>query len=104
MGAAIRCASTLLAAPSAELRLLLLSDGKPHDMDPYEGRYGIEDTRVSLVEARQLGQFPFRVAFDRKAASYLPYLFGAGGFMVLRSPAELPDKLPQVYAELLRQR
>ncbi len=101
MGAAIRQATTLLTQQRASLPLLLLlSDGKPHDMDYYEGRYGIEDTRHALMSARHSGVKPFCVTVDREGASYLPHLFGAGGFTVLRKPEELPQRLPLLYAQL----
>src|SRR4029453_8347725 len=45
-GAALRHASALLARQPARHRLLLmLTDGKPHDVEHYPGRYGIQDTR-----------------------------------------------------------
>ena len=41
MGAAVRYATSLLQQQSAGRRLLLLlTDGKPNDLDQYEGRYG----------------------------------------------------------------
>ncbi len=101
MGAAIRHATSLLEKQLAAMRvLLILSDGKPHDIDLYEGRYGIEDTRMSLIEARAAGLKPFCVTIDREGASYLPHLFGPGGFTVLRRPEELPARLPLLYAQL----
>ncbi|MFK5912983.1 MAG: VWA domain-containing protein, partial [Woeseiaceae bacterium] len=46
MGAAIRQASEVLSKqPASQQLLLLLTDGKPNDLDLYDGRYGIEDTR-----------------------------------------------------------
>lgn len=103
MGAAIRHASQLLSRETATQRiLLLLTDGKPNDLDQYEGRYGIEDTRVALVEARQMGLRPFCVTIDEKAGSYLPHLFGVGGYVVIRNPSELPRQLPLLYAQLTR--
>ena len=101
MGAGIRRATTLLEQQPAALRLLLiLSDGKPHDMDHYEGRYGIEDTRMALIDARRAGLKPFCVTIDREGASYLPHMFGSGGFTVLRKPEELPTRLPMLYGQL----
>ena len=41
-------------------------------------------------------------AIDREAGDYLPHLFGNGGFGVIRHPAELPGRLPQLYARLTR--
>src|SRR5690606_18442844 len=44
MGAAFRHATARLMQQPARHRLLLvLSDGKPNDVDRYEGRYGVED-------------------------------------------------------------
>ena len=101
MGAAIRYASTLLAAqPQRQRLLLLLTDGKPNDLDRYEGRYGIEDTRMALHEARQQGLRPFCVTIDIEANEYLPHLFGASGFAVIRKPEDLPKELPLLYAQM----
>jgi len=101
IGAAVRHATSMLEKqPVSQRVLLLLSDGKPHDIDLYEGRYGIEDTRVSLIEAREKGIKPFCVTIDREGASYLPHLFGPGGFTVVRKPEELPSRLPLLYAQL----
>ncbi|ATE59698.1 nitric oxide reductase activation protein NorD [Thauera sinica] len=103
LGAAIRHATGLLDAQSAARRILLiLSDGKPNDLDLYDGRYGIEDTRVAIVEARRRGIVPFCVTIDREGAGYLPHLFGPAGFAVIRKPDELPARLPLFYAQLTR--
>lgn len=101
MGAAIRYAGDRLAAQPARQRLLLLlTDGKPNDLDQYEGRYGIEDTRAAVQEARRKGLQPFCVTVDERAGDYLPHLFGADGFVVIRKPTELPRELPLLYARL----
>lgn len=101
IGAAIRHATNLLAEQPATVRLLLiLSDGKPHDIDVYEGRYGIEDTRMSIIEARRAGIRPFCVTIDREGIDYLPHVFGPAGFAVLRKPEDLPRRLPLLYAQL----
>ncbi|MDO9366290.1 MAG: VWA domain-containing protein [Methylotenera sp.] len=101
MGAAIRHATTLLVAqPQRQRLLLLLTDGKPNDLDRYEGRYGIEDTRMALHEARQQGLRPFCVTIDIEANEYLPHLFGASGFAVIRKPEDLPKELPMLYAQM----
>lgn len=101
MGAAVRYGAELLKSrPEGRRLLLLLSDGKPNDLDQYEGRYGIEDTRQAVVEARQRGLEPFCVTIDRKGNDYLPYLFGSDGYVIIRNPAELPARLPLLYARL----
>lgn len=89
----------LFIVPRQQL-LLLLTDGKPNDLDQYDGRYGIEDTRMALIEARRKGQQPFCVTIDEKAGDYLPYMFGADNYMVIQKPSELPSELPLLYARL----
>ncbi|HEY0720906.1 MAG TPA: VWA domain-containing protein [Gammaproteobacteria bacterium] len=101
MGAAIRHSTTLLGREAASRRLLLiLTDGKPNDLDNYEGRYGIEDTRHAIMQARQQGLQPFCVTIDDKGNDYLPYLFGSSGYVVIHRPAQLPRELPGLYARL----
>lgn len=101
MGAAIRYATQLLEKePSQQKLLMLLTDGKPNDLDIYEGRYGLEDTRMALQEARRKGLKPFCVTIDDKAEDYLPRLFGQNGWALVKKAEELPQKLPQLYALL----
>jgi len=101
IGAAVRRATQIIEKQPANRRLLLiLSDGKPHDIDLYEGRYGIEDTRMALIEARAAGIKPFCVTIDREGAGYLPHLFGPAGYTIVRRPEDLPDRLPLLYTQL----
>ncbi|UAW99998.1 VWA domain-containing protein [Halopseudomonas nanhaiensis] len=98
MGAAIRQATEILKDQPAEQRLLLmLTDGKPNDLDIYEGRYGMEDTRHALVEARRAGVEPFCVTIDQQASDYLPYLFGQQRYQLIHQASELPELLPKLY-------
>ena len=79
-----------MRVPAAHRLLLLLSDGKPNDIDKYEGRYGVEDTRRAVTEAKLQGVFPFCLTVDRNAASYLPAVFGARQYALLTKPELLP--------------
>lgn len=93
-GAALRHASaTLMRAPAHRRLLLLLSDGKPNDFDRYEGRYGFEDTRQALAEARLQGIAPFCVTVDRNASRHLAPLFGSGNYTIVRDAAQLSTAL-----------
>ncbi len=101
MGTAVRHATHLLGRQTAARRLLLLlTDGKPNDLDQYEGRYGIEDTRMALLEARREGLHPFCVTIDQEADDYLPYLFGKDSFVLIRRPEDLPRQLLLLYTRL----
>lgn len=101
MGAAIRQASKILSQESAQQRLLLLlSDGKPNDLDRYEGRHGIEDTRQAIIAARKEGLHPFCITIDEEADEYLPYLFGSSGYLLIHNPLQLPKQLSYLYMQL----
>lgn len=103
IGAAMRHATAQLMTKPARHRLLLvLSDGKPNDVDRYEGRYGVEDARQAVVEARLQGLHPFCVTVDRHAPAYMPRIFGAGGYAALHHPEHLPTVLVDVLRRLVR--
>ena len=104
MGAAIRQATqVIIEQKTTEKLLLILTDGKPNDIDHYEGRFGIEDTHNAIKEAKQLGIKPFCITIDTDAQDYLPYLFGNDGFTVILRPEQLPLRLPQLYHQLTSQ-
>lgn len=104
MGGAIRHATARLAArPERQRLLLLLTDGKPNDLDVYEGRYGLEDTRHAVQEARAQGLTPFAVTIDDAGHDYLPYLFGQQGYALVHRPRDLAQRLAAVYSQLTRQ-
>lgn len=101
-GAAIRHATAALTRENARHRLLLiLSDGKPNDVDVYEGRYGVEDTRQAVAEARLEGLHPFCVTVDRAAPSYISRIYGPRSYAVLRRATNLPQVLIEVVRRLL---
>ncbi|MBP7242560.1 VWA domain-containing protein [Amaricoccus sp.] len=101
LGAAIRHASAMLAEESAARRLLLvLTDGKPNDLDHYEGVHGIEDSRMAVREARALGQSVHGVIVDIDGQDWFARIFGRGGFTLLPHPGRLPRALPEIYQTL----
>lgn len=103
MGPAIRHLSKLLAAQPERHKLLVsISDGRPDDFgDEYRGRYGIEDTRRALHEARVAGIRSYCVTVDRHAADYLPQLYGSAHYSVLADAKTLPLRIAQVYRRLV---
>ena len=101
LGAAIRHASAMLAEEGAARRLLLvLTDGKPNDLDHYEGTHGIEDSRMAVREARALGQSVHGVVVDADGRDWFARIFGRGGFTLLPDPARLTRALPEIYQTL----
>lgn len=94
VGAALRHVTSGLVNRGERHRLLLLlSDGKPNDNDEYDGRYGAEDMRQAVTEARLQGIAPFCLTIDRHAAGYLPQVFGANHYAMLHKPELLPTAL-----------
>ncbi|WP_210528212.1 nitric oxide reductase activation protein NorD [Rubellimicrobium arenae] len=104
LGAAIRHASAQLALQGATKRLLLvLTDGKPNDLDHYEGIHGIEDSRMAVREARALGQSVHGVIIDADGQDWFARIFGRTGFTLLPHPERLPRALPDIYHGLTRE-
>ncbi|RCK46542.1 hypothetical protein TH25_16975 [Thalassospira profundimaris] len=102
LGAAIRHTGKLLASRPHQHRLMLvITDGKPNDIDHYEGRYGIEDSRRAVQECRKKGLGLFGVTIDRKAQEYFPFIFGAGGHAIVGRLENLPAALPRIYRHLV---
>ena len=105
LGAAIRHVSAQLAEEGAARRLLLvLTDGKPNDLDHYEGQHGIEDSRMAVREARALGQSVHAVIVDQDGQDWFARIFGRAGFTLLPHPERLPRALPEIYQTLTMER
>ncbi len=101
LGAAIRHASAGLAQRATRRKLLLvITDGKPNDLDHYEGRHGIEDSRMAVREARRLGQAVHGVVVDKKGQAWFSRIFGEGGFSVVAEPDRLTAALPEIYRQI----
>lgn len=101
LGAAIRHVSAQLPEEGATRRLLLvLTDGKPNDLDHYEGQHGIEDSRMAVREARALGQAVHGVIVDADGQDRLARIFGPAGLTLLPHPERLPGALPDIYQAL----
>ncbi|MBV2183271.1 MAG: VWA domain-containing protein, partial [Rhizobium sp.] len=101
IGAAIRHATAkLVEQPNRRQLLLVLTDGKPNDVDHYEGRFALEDSRRAVNEARRKGVRVFGVTVDRDAKSYVPAIFGQHGYAVVSNIARLPAALPAIYRGL----
>ena len=102
MGFAIRHLSRLLTEVEARTKLLItISDGKPDDyFDIYRGRYGIEDTRQALIEAKRAGIHSFCITIDREARDYLPHMYGAAHYAIIDDVRRLPLKVADIYRRL----
>ncbi|MDE3175367.1 MAG: VWA domain-containing protein [Pseudomonadota bacterium] len=102
LGAAVRHVSFRLGErPNARKLMLIITDGKPNDLDHYEGRYGLEDTRHAVQEARRIGQAVFAIAIDSQSRAHLPHLFGRSGYALTSASERLIDFLPLIYQHIV---
>ncbi|AJE45629.1 nitric oxide reductase activation protein NorD [Celeribacter indicus] len=104
LGAAIRHVGAELARETAARRLLIvLTDGKPNDLDHYEGRHGIEDSHMAVREARRAGLTLHGVIVDEDGQDWFARIFGRGGFTLLPHPGRLTRALPDIYRSLTQE-
>lgn len=91
-----------LGQVEARVRLLItLSNGKPDDFhDQYRGTYGIEDTRMALLEAKRAGIHPYCITIDKEGPQYLPHMYGAVNYAVIDDIKRLPLKIADIYRKL----
>ncbi|PWE34335.1 nitric oxide reductase D protein [Maritimibacter sp. 55A14] len=102
LGAALRHVSAGLTREARRRRLLLvITDGKPNDLDHYEGRHGIEDSRMAVREARRAGHAVHAVTIDSRSKAWFGRIFGRGGFSVVAHPDRLTQALPEIYRHLV---
>ena len=103
IGPALRHAlHTLRNSSSRHKFIFLISDGKASDYDHYEGRYGMEDIKQVLREARRDSVHIKCLAVEEDAKFYLPQMFGAANVQILSSPRKLPRALTALFASLLK--
>ncbi len=104
LGAAIRHVTAELSKETAARKLLIvLTDGKPNDLDHYEGQHGIEDSHMAVREARRTGLSLHGVVIDEDGQDWFARIFGRGGFTLLPHPERLPRALPEIYRTLTQE-
>jgi hypothetical protein len=101
LGAAIRHANSLLARQDSLIRLLILmSDGRPYDIDYGDVYYSVEDTRMALWEGRSKGLSSYCITVDKRSREYLPHMYGESNYTIIDNIEYLPTTLPLIYKRL----
>lgn len=104
LGSAIRHATAQLEQEKSTRKLLLvLTDGKPNDLDHYEGIHGIEDSHMAVREARRMGHTVHGIVIDQDGQDWFARIFGRAGFTLLPNPTRLTRALPQIYRSLTQE-
>jgi fructose-specific component phosphotransferase system IIB-like protein len=102
MGAALRHAGHYLAARQADKKLMLvLTDGRPSDIDVQDERLLIEDARQAVNELDRNGIFTYCISLDPQADAYVADIFGRQ-YTVIDHIAKLPERLPELFIALTR--
>lgn len=96
LGAALRHATRLITARRGIRRILLLTDGKPQDIDVHDPHYLVEDARQAVREAARRGIQIQCLTLDRQALGPLGRVFGPGQVHALTSLAALPAALSRL--------
>lgn len=102
MGAAMRHAGHYLESRPADKKLMLiLTDGRPSDIDSPDERQLIEDTRQAVHELDRKGIFPYCISLDSRADEYVSDIFGKR-YSVIENVERLPEKLPELFMALTK--
>jgi nitric oxide reductase activation protein len=102
MGAAMRHAAHYLEAQKAEKKLMLiLTDGRPSDVDTKDERVLIEDARQAVKELDQVGIYAYCINLDPKADEYVSDIFGKQ-YTVVDNIQRLPERLPELFMALTK--
>ncbi|MBK9955927.1 MAG: VWA domain-containing protein [Rhodocyclaceae bacterium] len=102
MGAAMRHAGHYLGARRADKKLMLiLTDGRPSDVDSPDERQLVEDARQAARELDRRGIFAYCISLDPRADDYVADIFGKRHFVIDRVD-RLPGKLPELFVALTR--
>ncbi len=100
MGAALRHAGHYLGTRQADKKLLLiLTDGRPSDVDTPDERALSEDARQAVRELDQKGVFPYCISLDPRADEYVADIFGRS-YTVIDNIQRLPERLPELFMAL----
>jgi len=106
MGPAIRHATSKLEKRDAKTRILLLiSDGRPRDLEYGKGHhdkeYAIHDTKMAFLEAKRKDIAPFCLTVDKEGHDYMrDMMSGDMGYEVVDNIKLLPERLPLLYRRL----
>ena len=105
MAPAIRHLTRRLENHSAASRILLIiSDGRPFDLD-YGQQYGddavvsyaLADTGRALDEARRRGVWPYLITVDPEGSDYLADICEPVEYHVIADPRDLPAAVGELY-------
>jgi enoyl-CoA hydratase/carnithine racemase len=101
MGAVLRHGLYKLDASRAAVKLMvILTDGRPYDLEYGNLDYAIADTRKAMREIRQKRIHPFIITTDQKSSDYLKRIAPETQSIIVQKVEQLPRLLPAIYKRL----
>jgi hypothetical protein len=101
MGAVLRHGLYKLNATQASVKLMvILTDGRPYDLEYGNLDYAIADTRKAMREIRQKRIHPFIITTDQKSSDYLKQIAPETQSIIVQKVELLPRLLPAIYKRL----
>ncbi len=101
MGAVIRHGLHKLDNTQAAVKLMvILTDGRPYDLEYGNFDYAIADTCKAIQEVRRNRIHPFIITSDQKSTDYLKRIAPQTQSIILQKVELLPQLLPAIYKRL----
>jgi hypothetical protein len=101
MGTVVRHSIAKLDDTDAVIKLLIiLTDGRPYDIEYGNLEYAISDTKKAMQEARSKNIHPFIITSDQKGSDYLQMISPQTECIILPKIELLPTLLPALYRRL----
>jgi Mg-chelatase subunit ChlD len=101
MGSVVRHATYKLEQVSSVIKLLvILTDGRPYDIEYGNLEYAVSDTKKAVQEARSKNIHPFIITSDQKGSDYLQMISPQTECIILPRVEVLPTLLPALYRRL----
>lgn len=101
MGTVIRHGATKLDDLSSAVKILVvLTDGRPYDMEYGNLEYAIADTKKAVQEVRSKNIHPFIITSDQQGSDYLKMISPQTECIILPRVELLPTLMPALYRRL----
>jgi hypothetical protein len=101
MGTVVRHATYKLEEVSSTIKILIiLTDGRPYDIEYGNLEYAISDTKKAIQDARIKNIHPFIITSDKKGSDYLQMISPQTECVILPKVELLPTLLPGLYRRL----
>lgn len=101
MGTVVRHGTFWLGNHPATTRILMiLTDGRPYDLEYGNLDYALSDTRKAIQEAEKKGIHPFIITSDVKSTQYLRHIVSETRSIIVPHVELLPHMLPALYKRL----